>query len=281
MIQELLKPPLFVEALEERLKQLKKVLSHIQKNQENLPPGHLKISQKKNHVEFYHITEQGVSRGRYISVKNRDFAARLAKKDYDIQLVRLLKREINLLEMILQQTKSFSAIQKLYDDLCPARQALIQPVTLTDEQYRNQWLAATWERKSFAEDVPKYFTANEECVRSKSEVIIADALLRHGVPYRYDFPLKLRTESSARRRNSEITFYPDFLCLNLRTREEFFWEHFGLMDDEEYSNNAAGKLNLYAENGIYPGRKLIITMETQNEPLNTKTVDKLIKEFLR
>ena len=52
------------------------------------------------------------------------------------------------------------------------------------------------------------------------------------------------------------------------------------MDDEEYSNNAAGKLNLYVENGIYPGRKLIITMETQNEPLNTKTVDKIIKEFL-
>ena len=137
-----------------------------------------------------------------------------------------------------------------------------------------------WKRKPFAEDASKYFTANEECVSSKSEGIIADALLRHGVPYRYEFPLKLRAEHTAGRKNSEATFHPDFLCLNLRTREEFFWDHFGMMDDENYSNNAAGKLNLYAENGIYPGRKLIITMETQNEPLNTKTVDKLIKEFL-
>jgi hypothetical protein len=53
-----------------------------------------------------------------------------------------------------------------------------------------------------------------------------------------------------------------------------------MMDNEEYSSNAVGKLNLYSENGILPGRNLIITMEAQNEPLNTKAVDKLIKEFL-
>ena len=100
------------------------------------------------------------------------------------------------------------------------------------------------------------------------------------MPYRYEFPLKLRGSRSAGNKVVEHTFYPDFLCLNLRTREEFYWEHFGMMDDEEYANNAAGKINLYAENGLYPGRKLILTMETQREPLNTRTVDKLIKEFL-
>ena len=280
MIKEELKPPLFELGLEERLVELKKTLQVIQNNIDKMPAGHLKISQKKNHVEFYHILEKGSSRGHYISVKETEFAARLAQKDYDFQLIRLLKREINLLETSLRQTDNFSEIGKLYDTLNPARQALIKPVMLTDEQYCTQWRTVTWERKAITEDASKYFTANEECVRSKSEVIIADSLLRHGVPYRYEFPIKLRSESGARRKVSEVTFYPDFLCLNLRTREEFYWEHFGLMDDEEYANNAAGKINIYAENGIFPGRQLILTMETQREPLNTRTVDKLIKEFL-
>ena len=77
-----------------------------------------------------------------------------------------------------------------------------------------------------------------------------------------------------------MTLHPDFLCLNPGTRSEFYWEHFGLMDDSAYSNNAAGKLRLYTENGIIAGRNLIITMETQNEPLTTRLVEKMIKVLL-
>ena len=79
---------------------------------------------------------------------------------------------------------------------------------------------------------------------------------------------------------SSFTIYPDFHCLNVRTRNEYYWEHFGLMDDPDYSKNAAGKLRLYTENGILPGRNLIITMETKTEPLSTKTLEKLIENFL-
>ena len=76
------------------------------------------------------------------------------------------------------------------------------------------------------------------------------------------------------------TFHPDFMCLNVRTRKEFYWEHFGLMDNFEYAQNTAGKLRLFAENNIFPGQNLIITMETQAEPLVTQFVERLIKTFL-
>ncbi|MCR5188057.1 MAG: hypothetical protein K6C97_03910 [Treponema sp.] len=68
--------------------------------------------------------------------------------------------------------------------------------------------------------------------------------------------------------------------MNIRTRAEFYWEHFGLMDDSDYSDNAAGKLRLYTENGILPGRNLIITMETKNDPISTRCIDKIINEYL-
>ena len=52
------------------------------------------------------------------------------------------------------------------------------------------------------------------------------------------------------------------------------------MDDADYKDNAVGKLNLYAENGFLPGRNFIFTMESGEESLDTRVVEKMIKEFL-
>jgi len=286
MIKELLKPPQCAGELEQRLADLNRLLKGVQESQKNLPPGHLKVCQKKNYAEYYHITEIGSSSGRYIPVKERPLAARLAQKQYDNRLIKQLRREITLLGAYLRGSSSLSAIQELYENLCPARQSLIQPVTFTNKQVAEQWQKTGSNGKSFLEDTQKMFTANDDCVRSKSEVLIADALLRYEVPYRYEVPLKLKLRRGKAAvgadadNSSTLTFYPDFMCLNLRTRQEFYWEHFGMMDEVDYADKAIEKLNHYAENNIIPGRNLIITMETKAEPLNTRTVDKMIKEFL-
>ena len=69
------------------------------------------------YMEFYHITLPGSSRGRYIPVKERDFAAQLAQKDYDLKVIKLIKREINVLENYLQQTDGGRAVEALYEGL--------------------------------------------------------------------------------------------------------------------------------------------------------------------
>ena len=61
MIQELVSPLRFVTAIKKRIEELESALVFLQKNQENSLPGHLKISRKENHLEFYHISEQGSS----------------------------------------------------------------------------------------------------------------------------------------------------------------------------------------------------------------------------
>ena len=274
-------------SLESRLAELQRVLRALQKKMECsekstevMPGGHLKITHKHGRPEFYHITERGSSRGRYIPLAERELAAQLAQRDYDFKVIKLIKREIDVLENCLLQTDGGRAVEALYEGLCKTRQVLIEPVTLSDEQYAERWkkkvLPSAGEGMPFSEDSQKYYTANGECVRSKSEVIIADALLRNGVPYCYEVPLKLKRIGDV----GKVTFHPDFLCLNVRTRGEFYWEHFGKMDDEDYKDNAVGKLNLYAENGFLPGRNLIITMESGVESLDTRVVEKMIKEFL-
>lgn len=280
---EELSPNQLAPLLEKRLVELQNLLFTKKKSYEKAPQGRIRISQNGGHPEYYLVTERGSLRGKYLPHSQKTLARQLAQKDYDARLIKLLQKEISALQNYMKQTSNGRAIPELYDSLCPARRSLITPVTLTNEQYAARWQDISWTGRPFASDAPYICTARGERVRSKSEVIIADTLFRHNIPYRYEFPITLkRSNSDDIRRDfgSSITLYPDFLCLNTRTRQEFYWEHFGLMDSTEYSNNAAGKLRLYTENGILPGRNLIITMETQTEPPSIKALEKLIEEFL-
>ena len=53
------------------------------------------------------------------------------------------------------------------------------------------------------------------------------------------------------------------------------------MDDPIYAANAAGKLRIYTENNIIPGRELILTMETQDQHLSTQTLENIIEACLK
>lgn len=280
---EELSPNQLAPLLEKRLAELQNLLFTKKKSYEKAPQGRIRISQNGGHPEYYLVTERGSLRGKYLPHSQKTLARQLAQKDYDARLIKLLQKEISTLQNYMKQTSNGRAIPELYDSLCPARRSLITPAILTNEQYAARWQDVSWTGRPFASDAPYICTARGERVRSKSEVIIADTLFRHNIPYRYEFPITLKRSNSADIRRDlgrSITLYPDFLCLNTRTRTEFYWEHFGLMDSTEYSNNAAGKLRLYTENGILAGRNLIITMETQTEPPSIKALEKLIEEFL-
>ena len=280
---EELSPNQLAPLLEKRLVELQNLLFTKKKSYEKAPQGRIRISQNGGHPEYYLVTERGSLRGKYLPHSQKTLARQLAQKDYDARLIKLLQKEISALQNYMKQTSNGRVIPELYDSLCLARRSLITPAILTNEQYAARWQDVSWTGRPFASDAPYICTARGERVRSKSEVIIADTLFRYNIPYRYEFPITLKRinpDDIRRDFGSSITLYPDFLCLNTRTRTEFYWEHFGLMDDPAYSNNAAGKLRLYTENGILAGRNLIITMETQTEPPSIKSLEKLIEEFL-
>ena len=154
---------------------------------------------------------------------------------------------------------------------------------MTNEQYAASWLKVEYRRKKLPDDAPPFYTENNEHVRSKSEKIIADTLKAAGVPYRYEFPL-LMDKNADDPDFPDYDFcrlHPDFYCLNLRTRQEFAWEHFGMMDDPDYASSTAEKLRLYAENGFFPGKNLIITMETSKKQLSSKMLKEIIRTYLK
>lgn len=87
-------------------------------------------------------------------------------------------------------------------------------------------------------------------VRSKSEVIIANMLFERDIPFTYEMPLYA----------ADGTFYlPDFTVT--WRGEDWYWEHLGLMDSEEYRNHWETKKAWYDR--FFPG-KLITTEESGN-----------------
>lgn len=133
------------------------------------------------------------------------------------------------------------------------------------------WRHLPYTGKTFEINAPEFYTANGVRVRSKSEVIIADALDRAGIPYRYEFPTSVKGWG---------TLYPDFTCLRPSTREEVIWEHFGLMGEPDYAENAVQKLAHYAASGYTIGKNLIATFESAATPLSVKQVQAYIKALL-
>lgn len=281
-IKELLSPDVDLSSLQAKAEELLAAIETKIRNLKNAPEGRLRIAQRESGAYYYHVTDTSPEWGDYLPQTESKTIARLAQKEYDQTVLTEMQRELKAVDRFL---KSFcpKRLHDIFEKLLPARRKFVQPVRLPDKEFAERWLAVKYSGKGMAANAPLLETSRGERVRSKSEVIIADTLDRLKIPYRYEFPHQLKVRRNSRGRDSSrrtITFHPDFTCLNIRTRREFIWEHFGRMDDPEYIAETLGKFETYTANGIFPGESLIFTMETQERPLNSATVEALASKLL-
>lgn len=252
---------------QEKLLQIKK---EKEKTLSKAPEGTLHICSSGGRTQYYQRKDKKDRSGIYIPKKNIHIARALAQKDYDKKVLSAAEKELKVISEYMADYPVIN-VEKVYESLHRERQKLIIPVMETDELFIENWESITYHGKEFYEDVPEYYTAKGERVRSKSEVIIADTLNREGIPYRYEFPIYISGIGN---------FYPDFIVLNVRMRKEMFWEHLGMMDDSDYLENAIQKIAKYEQNGLFVGDKLILTYETRKNPINQKQIKNLIYHYL-
>ncbi len=117
----------------------------------------------------------------------------------------------------------------------------------------------------FYEDRLVHRTARGELVRSKSEVIIANALYYHHLEYVYEPELVL----------DGITKRPDFKVIDDDTGEIWYWEHCGLMDSLRYKKRWSEKKAFYQKNGIEEGKNLIVTFD-EDGALDSQKIEQII-----
>ncbi len=120
-------------------------------------------------------------------------------------------------------------------------------------------------------------TARGEMVRSKSEVIIANALAANGIDYAYERSLTIEG----------VTKYPDFTIEDMESGQTLYWEHCGMLHVPSYRRRWEEKLAWFRTHGILPhhegkGAKgtLIITRDEPNGSIDSAKITKLIDDVL-
>ena len=193
----------------------------------------------------------------------------MAQREYDLRVkTELVKQKKCISNMI--NCYDMESIANIYTKTCDAKRPLRSPVVMPTDELIQTWVE---QNKGGMNPYPKQgkiMTNNGELVRSKSEKIIADMLDKYKIPYTYEPELKLENGRKA---------YPDFAALNVRTRQTIYWEHFGMITDGEYASANLEKINKYDKAGIKVCHNLILTMESDLDPLDVSEIRRKIEEY--
>jgi len=233
--------------------------------------GYLDIRKRNGRVQYYirYLDENNKIKAKYTN--DIKIAEKLAQHAYDKKVLRAAEMELKAIRRFELDIPEYAA-EEIYGCMHSEKQKLIIPVEEPLENFITAWKAADYQKKAFRDGDPVFITIRGERMRSKSEIMIADMLHNHNIPYKYECPLNLIGFGNV---------YPDFTLINTETRRELYWEHFGRMDDPDYAAKTAKKIVSYEQNGIYIGENLIVTFETLKTPLDQLTIAKKIERHLR
>lgn len=110
-------------------------------------------------------------------------------------------------------------------------------------------------------------------VRSKSEALIAEILHAENISFRYELALALYDNGSP------VIIHPDFTIF-IQGNRKIYWEHMGMIVNEDYRVRAIKKFALYCNNGITMPDRLIITMDTADGSIDVLAAKKLLDTVL-
>lgn len=238
-------------------------ISSMQEELQKLPTGKLFITRNKTRFKWYINNGEEIL---YLPKSQRPRAEALAKKKYLTLRVKEFIREKEALAYYLRHhSKDAYPSEKLLDN--SPFQELLNPYFKSATQKLARWIEEPYEKSVKYPEQLIHKSISGNVVRSKSESIIDMSLYLNKLPFRYECALQL----------GDVKLYPDFTILHPRTREIYYWEHFGMMDNPVYSKNACSKMQLYISNKIFPADKLITTYETLDHPLSSEIVEKIIR----
>ena len=258
-----------IKRLEQRQILLKNAIKVAEKDEKKFPEGKLRISRSDHQIRYYKVLDYTNLSEEYIPMDNVNIARNLAQKSYNKQFLKQARKEFDSIDKFIKRFKRKTA-ESIFTNLSSERQKLVTPYIITDDLYAMKWQSQNFQSNPYMPENKKYDTIRGEKVRSKSEAILADMLYNLGIPYHYEKPLVM---------GRGVVRYPDFTILNTKNREEIYLEHLGLLDDEEYRRGCLNKLDEYRKNSIFPGKNLILTYETSDNPLDIKGIKEMLKEL--
>ena len=258
--------------LEEQLKEIDGLILKIDKRAsklKDLSNCGIAISRSNGNDQYYWV-DRVTKKRKYAKNDEKENLKKVAQRDYEMLVKNKLVHMRNEISEFIKHY-DIEGVEKVYLGIADARKKLVTPIIEPKEIFVERWRNVSYEPMEYDESKGEFYSHSGIRVRSKSELIIANMLEREAVPYHYEYPIML---------NGVGTVRPDFTCLNVRTGQEFIWEHFGMMDNIAYANKNISKINAYEQNGYYPGKNMIMTFETSQHAVSSYIIKTMIENYL-
>lgn len=262
-----------VSNIDERINYLQEMKVLLESEYAKLPEGVLLVSPGSTSNSFrYYLRKSPKDKcGLYLDKSRNSDKEKYATKKYIKELLKNIENEISKLERIRNLEVSDSIIDT-YKSLNPGVRKLINPINVDDDTYKEMWLKESYVGLGFnSRDKSSFYSDKGERMRSKSEVLIANALNKMNIAYKYECPIV--------RKNGEL-LYPDFTVLDAKRRRIMYWEHLGKMDDMAYVTRNLWKLDEYKSINIQIGVNLILTYESSSNPLGTYEINNIVQSLI-
>lgn len=236
-----------------------------------LPRGTLRYTETDKTVQFFRRTDKKDFTGTYIPATDTQTPRLLAQKGYFKEVVKASESDLNQISKAIKLLSGLKLESKVNGKYLPETEKhLVTPLILSDRDYALAWLNdRSPVLDAFGE--LKVATGLGFNVRNKSEGMIVDVAVSHGIPLKYEPELTLPDGTY---------FRPDFVILDLRDRSEIYIEHFGFIDNKEYRDKMCRKINRYARNGIIIGKNFIPAFETADVVFDREAFYEMIKSML-
>lgn len=230
-------------------------------------------------IYVYKRTGPSQTNGTYIRKNNSQEIKPLVQKLYNTKLRKAVFEEYDQVRKCIEiLSNTDTSAETVMDSIPKELQRFVNTELFEDKRRTAEWKSEVVVGSNPIKAEKTYVASDGTGVRSKSELIIAEALIACKVPYFYERPFFGFYEYDTGRRTRNL--FPDFTCLNRRTGKTFYWEHLGMMDNPDYAAKNVRRIMEYAKEGVYPGSELIMSFEAAEVPLRTEYVRAVIRKYL-
>lgn len=249
---------------------IEKQKSILEKHLSKAPEGNLKIDSRYNGVVFgirtYNNHKEATE---YIDKHDYKALSKYVNKRFAKDALNVIRQNLKACDRFLQahSTIELEDVAAQY----PEEFRKLNTLYKDKKTYMDEWRAAEFRSNQFKTEQLLCKASDGHMYRSKTEVMIAEILMKYDLPFRYECELLLG--------NTRHIIFPDFTILNPKDMKEWYFEHFGMMDNAEYASNAVRRITSYANAGYELGDRFIFTVECSAAPISMEYVERIIRHY--
>jgi hypothetical protein len=253
--------------LQQDLKYEKKMLVKYQNLVKGLPAGSLSVSDRGKHKYYTHVFQ---GKRQYLGKPTHPTVIRVQLRHYLIKSIQIIEDNIALIEKFIDEYKYFDP-NKIIEDLPSAYNPLPETCYAAAGVVDiAKWASAPYIKNPKHPEHLVHQTSTGVYVRSKSELLIFEALLNAGLDFHYDEEVHINGQK----------FYCDFIIIVPGENRKVYWEHFGRMGSENYREECIWKFSHFVRSAMLPGRDFIFTFEDEDGNIDGRDIVRAIDELL-